>query len=53
MKISFQDVYPNSPASIAGLRQNTDYILGAESVLNEVSNLLIFQRKHSTEFLSL
>lgn len=33
------DVNPNSPASIAGLRPNTDYILGAESVLNDADDL--------------
>uniref|UniRef100_A0A914WQU3 PDZ GRASP-type domain-containing protein n=1 Tax=Plectus sambesii TaxID=2011161 RepID=A0A914WQU3_9BILA len=33
-------VQPNSPASIAGLRSNTDYILGAESVLNEADDLI-------------
>ncbi|KAK3728150.1 hypothetical protein QZH41_019470 [Actinostola sp. cb2023] len=30
------DVQPNSPADIAGLRTNTDYIIGADSVLHEV-----------------
>lgn len=29
-------VQPNSPASIAGLVANKDYVLGAESVLNTV-----------------
>uniref|UniRef100_A0A915L4R4 PDZ GRASP-type domain-containing protein n=1 Tax=Romanomermis culicivorax TaxID=13658 RepID=A0A915L4R4_ROMCU len=33
------DINPNSPASIAGLRANTDYILGAESVLNDPDDL--------------
>lgn len=33
------DVNPNSPAAIAGLRANTDYILGAESVLNDADDL--------------
>lgn len=31
-----QEVQPNSPADIAGLRSNTDYIIGADSVLHEV-----------------
>ena len=31
-----KDVQPNSPADIAGLRSNTDYIIGADSVLHEV-----------------
>ncbi|VDL80624.1 unnamed protein product [Nippostrongylus brasiliensis] len=33
-------VQPNSPASIAGLVSNTDYILGAESVLNQADDLI-------------
>ncbi|KAL6730289.1 hypothetical protein Aduo_001272 [Ancylostoma duodenale] len=33
-------VQPNSPASIAGLQSNTDYILGAESVLNQADDLI-------------
>lgn len=32
----FQDVQPNSPADLAGLKTNTDYIIGADSVLHEV-----------------
>ena len=31
-----QDVQPNSPADLASLRSNTDYIIGADSVLHEV-----------------
>ncbi|EPB73635.1 GRASP55/65 family protein [Ancylostoma ceylanicum] len=33
-------VQPNSPASIAGLQSNSDYILGAESVLNQADDLI-------------
>lgn len=33
-------VQPNSPAEIAGLQSNVDYILGAESVLNQVCQFL-------------
>ncbi|CAI5447779.1 unnamed protein product [Caenorhabditis angaria] len=33
-------VQPNSPASIAGLITNTDYILGAESVLHQADDLI-------------
>ncbi|KAK5973074.1 Golgi reassembly-stacking protein 2 [Trichostrongylus colubriformis] len=33
-------VQPNSPASIAGLVSNSDYILGAESVLNQADDLI-------------
>lgn len=29
-------VKPNSPAAIAGLIEDTDYILGAEAVINQV-----------------
>ena len=39
MFFSFQDVQPNSPADIAGLRSNTDYIIGADSVLHEVRKI--------------
>ncbi|PAV81114.1 hypothetical protein WR25_22371 isoform B [Diploscapter pachys] len=35
-------VQPNSPASIAGLQSDSDYILGAESVLNQASDLIAF-----------
>lgn len=34
------NVQNNSPAELAGLRSNTDYILGAESVLNEADDLI-------------
>ncbi|GMT29024.1 hypothetical protein PFISCL1PPCAC_20321, partial [Pristionchus fissidentatus] len=33
-------VQPNSPASIAGLQTQVDYILGAESVLNQADDLI-------------
>lgn len=33
-------VQPNSPASIAGLQSDSDYILGAESVLNQADDLI-------------
>ena len=32
------EVEPNSPAHIAGLMSNTDYIIGADSVLQEVNS---------------
>lgn len=38
MFLYIQDVQPNSPADIAGLRTNTDYIIGADSVLHEVKS---------------
>lgn len=37
--LPLKEVQPNSPADIAGLRSNTDYIIGADSVLHEVSML--------------
>jgi len=33
------DVEPDSPASLAGLLSNTDYIIGADSILNESEDL--------------
>lgn len=30
------DVQPHSPASLAGFRSNTDYIIGSDSLLTEV-----------------
>jgi hypothetical protein len=30
------EVQPNSPASLAGLRSNADYIIGSDSLLTEV-----------------
>lgn len=35
--VSVQDVDPNSPAAIAGLRAHTDFIVGADQVLQDVS----------------
>lgn len=32
---------PNSPAALAGLRAHTDYIIGADTVMNEVLALQI------------
>lgn len=34
-----QEVEPNSPAALSGLRPFTDYIIGADSVMNEVAAL--------------
>ena len=34
------DVQANSPAAIAGLHSDTDYIIGSDQVLNEVLDLL-------------
>lgn len=35
------DVQPNSPASLAGLRSNSDYIIGSDSHLTEVYIFII------------
>lgn len=32
---------PNSPAALAGLRPHTDYIIGADTVMNEVSEVAV------------
>ena len=31
-----QEVQPNSPADLAGMKSDTDYVIGADSVLHEV-----------------
>lgn len=36
MLIHKKDVQPNSPAALAGLRSNNDYIIGSDSLLTEV-----------------
>jgi len=33
-------VNPNSPSDIAGLRPHTDYIIGADTVLHDVSKFV-------------
>ena len=35
-----KDVQPNSPAALAGLRSNSDYIIGSDSLLTEVLHIL-------------
>ena len=40
------DVQPNSPAAIAGLRSNTDCIIGADSVLHESEDLFSLIEAH-------
>lgn len=47
------DVYPNSPAAQAGLRSNTDYIIAADSLLEEQDDLSALVEKHHMKKLTL
>lgn len=38
----------NSPAALAGLRPHSDYIIGADTVMNEVINLFIDTKNNLT-----
>lgn len=40
------EVTPNSPAALAGFRSNTDYIIGADSVLHESEDLFTLIESH-------
>lgn len=37
----FQEVESNSPAALAGLRPHSDYIIGADTVMNEVISVFV------------
>jgi len=47
------DVYPNSPADIAGLRPHTDYIIGADSVLHDAEDFFNLVESHEGKPLKL
>ena len=38
----------NSPAALAGLRPHSDYIIGADTLMNEVINLFINTKNNLT-----
>lgn len=42
---------PNSPAALAGLRPHTDYIIGADTVMNEVSEMKVSNHCHCCSFI--
>ncbi|XP_067109292.1 Golgi reassembly-stacking protein 2-like isoform X1 [Osmerus mordax] len=47
------EVEPNSPASLAGLRPHTDYIIGADTVMNESEDLFSLIETHEGKGLKL
>lgn len=47
------EVEPNSPAAIAGLRPHTDYIIGADTVMNESEDLFSVIESHEGKALKL
>ncbi|XP_041374899.1 Golgi reassembly-stacking protein 2-like [Gigantopelta aegis] len=47
------EVQPNSPADIAGLKSNTDYVIGADSVLHESEDLFTLIESHEAKPLKL
>ncbi|XP_071774047.2 Golgi reassembly-stacking protein 2-like [Centroberyx gerrardi] len=47
------DVEPNSPATLAGLRPHTDYIIGADTVMNETEDLFSLIETHEGQGLKL
>lgn len=47
------DLEPNSPAALAGLRPHTDYIIGADTVMNESEDLFSLIETHEGKGLKL
>ncbi|XP_026552853.1 Golgi reassembly-stacking protein 2 [Pseudonaja textilis] len=47
------EVEPNSPAAIAGLRPHSDYIIGADTVMNESEDLFSLIETHENKPLKL
>uniref|UniRef100_A0A4W5QXM7 Golgi reassembly stacking protein 2 n=1 Tax=Hucho hucho TaxID=62062 RepID=A0A4W5QXM7_9TELE len=47
------EVEPNSPAAMAGLRPHTDYIIGADTVMNESEDLFSLIETHEGKGLKL
>ncbi|TDH06902.1 hypothetical protein EPR50_G00118240 [Perca flavescens] len=47
------EVEPNSPAALAGLRSHTDYIIGADTVMNETEDLFSVVEAHEGKELKL
>ncbi|XP_068604799.1 LOW QUALITY PROTEIN: Golgi reassembly-stacking protein 2-like [Brachionichthys hirsutus] len=47
------EVEPNSPAALAGLRPHTDYIIGADTVMNESEDLFSLIESHEGRGLKL
>ncbi|KAH9498808.1 Golgi reassembly-stacking protein 2 [Bulinus truncatus] len=47
------EVQPNSPAALAGLRSDTDFVIGADSVLHESEDLFTLIESHEGKALKL
>uniref|UniRef100_A0A2D4J118 PDZ GRASP-type domain-containing protein n=1 Tax=Micrurus lemniscatus lemniscatus TaxID=129467 RepID=A0A2D4J118_MICLE len=47
------EVEPNSPAAVAGLRPHSDYIIGADTVMNESEDLFSLIETHESKPLKL
>ncbi|KAM9322451.1 Golgi reassembly-stacking protein 2-like [Pholidichthys leucotaenia] len=47
------EVEPNSPAALAGLRPHTDYVIGADTVMNESEDLFSLIESHDGKGLKL